>query len=58
MPGRVTVHPHRARPSYEMFLREQIPCCVCVVCAWVHLGDASRCTDACALCFCTRTVRK
>lgn len=34
LPGRVIVHlrPNLARPSYEMFLREQTLCCVCVVC--------------------------
>lgn len=34
LPGRVIVHmrPNLARPSNEMFLQEQILCCVCVVC--------------------------
>lgn len=34
LPGRVIVHlhPNLAGPSYEMALREQILCCVCVVC--------------------------
>lgn len=34
LPGCVIVHlrPNLARPSYEMFLQEQILCCVCVVC--------------------------
>lgn len=52
-PGPVSVHmrPSLARPSCEMFLREEL-CAACVWCAW----GAQMVVDTRSLCFCVGTV--